>query len=114
MGETYLQEAGCSLFSLKNIFTYTEEVVRGDPLRITYRVLDCSPKLLHVLLEMHHADRDYLSCFSEQLVAHVSMDTRRTSPMPDDRLELLQAMIREQSELPVPDGLGQAIAIRRK
>lgn len=114
LGEAYLNEENCSLFSLKNTYTYLREVGEGDPLRITYRILDYSPKLLHVLLEMYHADEGYLSCFTEQLVAHVDMETRRTSPMSSATLEMLAEMKKSQSGLPLPRGIGEPIAIVKK
>ena len=114
LGETYLVENNCSLFSLKNVFTYLQEVRQGDPLRITYRILDYSPKLLHVLLEMYHAEEDFLSCFTEQLVAHVDMATRRTSPMSGGTQGMLDEMKKSTSDLPLPKGIGEPIAIVKK
>lgn len=114
MGETYLNEQNHSLFTLKNIFTYQQEVGEGDPLRITYGILDYGPKLLHVLLEMYHAEQDFLSCFTEQLVAHVDMKQRRTTPMTQSTLDMLEKMKRTQSRLPLPKGIGEAIRIVKK
>ena len=114
LGETYLGTDNCSLFTLKNIFTYTREVKAGDPLRITYRLMDYSPKLLHVLLEMHHADEGFLACFTEQLVAHVDMAAGRTKPMSEAHLALLEEMKTAQAHLPLPKGIGEAIAIVKK
>ena len=113
LGETYLEKEHCSLFSLKNSYTFHQEVGEGDTLRITYRVLDCSPKLLHVLLEMHHADEGFLSCHTEQLVAHVNMDTRRTAPLPPSKLEMLEEMKSAVSGLALPRGIGEPIGIKR-
>ena len=113
LGETYLEKEHCSLFSLKNSYTFHQEVGEGDTLRITYRVLDCSPKLLHVLLEMHHADEGFLSCHTEQLVAHVNMDTRRTAPLPPSKLEMLEEMKSALSGLALPRGIGEPIGIKR-
>lgn len=114
LGETYLDQENCSLFSLKNVYTYQQEVGQGDPLRITYRVLDYSPKLLHVLLEMFHAEEEYLSCYTEQLVAHIDMQTRRTSPMSGSTLAMLEEMKMSQAGLPLPKGIGEPIAIIKK
>ena len=114
LGETYLREQLCSLFTLKNIFTYQQEVVEGDPVRITYGILDYGPKLLHVLLEMYHGPDGFLSCFTEQLVAHVDMETRRTSPMSQTTLDMLEEMKRAQAGLPLPRGIGEAIRIVKK
>lgn len=113
LGETYLDQENCSLFSLKNVYTFQQEVREADPLRITYRVMDYSPKLLHVLLEMFHAEERFLSCYTEQLVAHVDMETRRTSPMPGGILEMLEKMKESQTDLPLPRGIGEPIAIKK-
>ena len=113
MGETYLAKENSSLFSLKNVYTFQEEVHEGDPLRITYRILDYSPKLLHVLLEMFHAQDGFLSCYTEQLVAHVNMATRRTAPMPGPALQMLEEMKLSQAALPLPMGIGEPIGIKK-
>ena len=114
MGEAYIKKDRRGLFSMKNVFTYQQEVGEGDPLRILYRVMDYSPKLLHILLEMYHAEKSYLACFTEQLVAHVDREERRTTPMTQDKLDMLEALKNAQSGLPLPMGIGEGIAIRRK
>ena len=113
MGEAYTKENHRGLFSMKNIFTYQQEVGEGDPLRIVYRVMDYSPKLLHILLEMYQVNKGYLSCFTEQLVAHVDMDERRTTPMTHKKLSMLEELKNAQADLPLPKGIGEAIAIRK-
>lgn len=114
LGETYLDKENSSLFSLKNVYTFQEEVHEGDPLRITYRVLDYSPKLLHVLLEMFHAQDGFLSCYTEQLVAHIDMETRRTSPMSAPVLKMLEELRFSQADMPLPKGVGEPIGIRKR
>lgn len=113
LGETYLNQEHRSLFSLKNVYTFQQEVHVEAPLRITYRILDYSPKLLHVLMEMFHAEERFLSCYTEQLVAHVDMVTRKTSPMPDEKLDMLGEMKKSQAGLPLPRGIGDPIAIKK-
>ena len=114
MGEDYTKNQHRGLFSLKNLYTYLQEVRQDDPLRIIYRVMDFSPKLLHTLLEMYHADAGYLACYSEQLVAHVDMDERRTTPMTETQLQTLGRLQTGQADLPLPRGIGQGIAIVKK
>ena len=114
LGEKYLSEQQCSLFTLKNIFTYQQEIGEGDPMWITYGILDYGPKLLHVLLEMYRGSDGFLSCFTEQLVAHVNMEKRRTAPMSQTTLDMLEKMKCAQARLPLPKGIGEAIAIVKK
>lgn len=114
LGEKYLSEQQCSLFTLKNIFTYQQEIGEGDPMWITYGILDYGPKLLHVLLEMYRGSDGFLSCFTEQLVAHVDMEKRRTAPMSQTTLDMLEKMKCAQARLPLPKGTGEAIAIVKK
>jgi acyl-CoA thioester hydrolase len=113
LGESYLRQKNASLFSLKNVYTYQQEVRQGDPLKITYRVMDYSPKLLHVLLEMFHAVEGFLSCYTEQLVAHVDMTTRKTAPMSTETLNMLEDMKNSLSNLTLPSGIGEPIAIKK-
>jgi hypothetical protein len=49
----------------------------------------------------------------EQLMMHVSLETRRTCPFEPAVLECLQAMQAAQRDLPRPDWIGRRIGIKR-
>jgi carnitine 3-dehydrogenase len=80
-------------------------------LLIKSRVLDCSAKAAHLYQEMYRGDQ--LLSTQEQLMLHVSLETRRTSNFEPAVLAALQLMQAAQQDLPRPDWIGRRIGIRR-
>ena len=62
-------------------FHYARELLEGDPIRVTNRVIDCDPKRVHFWQEMYHADEGYLAAQSEAISLHIDMTKRRVAPM---------------------------------
>jgi len=114
MGIDYIRNENKSFFTLQTNVHYVGEVLEGTNLRYTVRVLDCDPKRVHAYFEMFNADENYLSATSEQMLAHVDMETRRTAPMPDDMQARIQAMMAAQKDLPWPEHAGQGMKLRRR
>jgi acyl-CoA thioester hydrolase len=114
IGVDYVEHTNCSAFILESHVHYLQEVVEGDPLRFTLRLLDLDQKRVHYFLEMFH-DRDgYLAATSEQILIHLDLGTRRTSPFPDDALEKLSELVEIHNEAEVPELVGHVIGIQHK
>lgn len=111
MGEDYTTRTQNSWMILEAHLTYQREARLGDTLRIETRVIDYSPKLAHLYQEMYRDDE--LLATQEQMMLHVSLETRRGAAFPDDILARLAALHAAHAELPVPDGIGRRIGIRR-
>lgn len=110
----YVERTGFSTFVLETHVTYQREVVRDDPLRFTFQLLDFDAKKFHYILGMHHAREGFLSATSEQLCLHVDLRTRKTAPMPAEKLRSFGAMLESHRGLPRPPEVGSVIGIRRK
>ena len=113
IGESYKSEQGFAFFNLGMNLDYIREVMVEDPLRVTVCVVDSSDKLLHLFIEMRHAGDGTLKARHERLLAHVDMNSRRTTPFPDDvaaRLSETEKADREHFDRSL---LGRHLGIRR-
>ncbi|HIF08700.1 MAG TPA: thioesterase [Sneathiellales bacterium] len=114
IGVDYVEQTNNSAFILESHVHYMQEVVEGDPLRFTLRLLDVDAKRAHYYLEMFHASENYLAATSEQILIHLDLGTRRTSEFPQDALDKLYEMAEFHKQAEVPERVGHVIGIRRK
>ncbi len=112
MGQAYTETTNNSWMVLEGHITYQNEARLGDTLLVKSRVLDCSAKAAHLYQEMYRGDQ--LLSTQEQLMVHVSLETRRTCPFAPEVLASLQEMQAAQRDLPRPDWIGRRIGIKRR
>lgn len=104
---------GRSTYALKWAVTYLREIPAGVTVEYTFQLLDYSDKLVHYALHMHNADEGYIAAVSEFLEVHILTATRRSAPMPPDRMALLERIWEAHQAMPMPPEAGTAIGIRR-
>ena len=75
-------DAGNSFFTVEIDIKFLRECRASDPFTVHSRVTEAVGKKLRLLHEMIAADGTVLAT-GDQLLLHVSLETRRTSPMPD-------------------------------
>jgi acyl-CoA thioester hydrolase len=114
LGPAYVKRSGSSFFTLEAHTTYLRELRSGDPVRVTTLILDCDAKRVHYAQEMFHAEGGYRACVSENMVMHVDMKAKRSSPFPDEVFAKIAAMRDAHRDLPVPKEVGHRIGIPRK
>ncbi|MSP43287.1 MAG: thioesterase [Alphaproteobacteria bacterium] len=114
IGEEYVQRTGDSAFVLQNHVTYLNELKLNDPIRVTFQQLDWDAKKVHYFVHMYHASEGFLAATAEQVMMHVSLETRRSSPFPPEAQAKLAAMQAAHMKLPRPESAGASIGIRRK
>lgn len=114
IGEAYVRDSGCSHFTLEAHVTYLREVKLGDPLHITWQLLDCDAKRLHYFEHMYHGKEGYLAATSEQISMHVDLAERRSTPFPDHLRAQFENILRQHRELPRPRQAGHVIGIPRQ
>ena len=90
------------------------ELHAGDPVRVTFQLLDYDLKRMHYFEQLFHAEAGWLSATSENMVLHVDMVARKTAPFPDFIAAQLQRMKAAHANLPAPDGVGRRIAMPEK
>jgi acyl-CoA thioester hydrolase len=98
-------------FCLEAHVTYEREVLSGDPLRFTTRLLGWDAKRLHYFHEMHHAVDGYLAATNELMTLHVSQSTRRGAPMAPGIQQRLARIHAAQDGLPRSARVGRRIGL---
>ncbi len=101
-------------FTLETHVTYEREVAVGDKLRITSQILGWDAKRLHFFHQMYHAEQGYLAATNEQIMLHVSYESRRAAPCAQPVIARIAAMAQAHGALPRPDKAGRTISLTRK
>ena len=114
LGERYVNEEQCSLFTTKGSYTYLQELNLDSPLYVDYLILDYAPKLFHVLMQMYHAEDGFMAAYTEQILMHVDLQQRRVIPFSGDKLEMIESYCRGHADFERPKGLGEAVGIKKK
>jgi acyl-CoA thioester hydrolase len=114
MGIDYVRRENKSFFTLQTNVHYMGEVLEGTNLTYTVQLLAYDRKRIHAFFQMFNADEDYLSATSEQMCVHVDLETRRSAGMPDDLFARVEALARQQADLPWPEQAGKGMVLRRR
>jgi acyl-CoA thioester hydrolase len=113
-GLAYLKESRHSCFTAEVHVRYLRELHAGDPVRVTFQLIDCDNKRLHYFEELHHAEQGWLSATSENMALHVDMTAKKSVPFPQNIAARLARMKAAHARLPLPDGAGRRIAMPGK
>ena len=113
-GLAYLQRTQHSTFTAEVHVRYLRELHAGDPVRVTFQLLDFDDKRMHYFEQLFHAEECWLSATSENMALHVDMTAKKTAPFPQTIAARLRRMKAVHASLPVPDAVGRRIAMPRK
>jgi len=113
-GLAYVEQTRHSCFTAEVHVRYLRELHAGDPVRVTFRLLDFDAKRLHYFEELHHAEDNWLSATSENMALHVDMAARKTIAFPAKIAARLARMKSAHAALPIPQGAGRRIAMPNK
>jgi acyl-CoA thioester hydrolase len=113
-GLAYLKETQHSCFTAEVHVRYLRELHAGDPVRVSFQLIDFDAKRLHYFEQLHHADEGFLSATSENMALHVDMAARKTDPFPQTIAARLARMKATHAALPLPDAVGRRIAMPGK
>jgi acyl-CoA thioester hydrolase len=111
LGLEYVETARHSTFTAEVHIRYLRELHAGDPVRVTFQLLDFDAKRLHYFEQLLHAEQGWLSATSENMALHVDMAARKTAAFPADILARLERMKAAHAALPMPQGVGRRIAM---
>jgi len=112
LGEAYLKRANASYFTAEAHVCYVSEIMAGDPVRVSFQVLQADAKKVHGFQELRHGDSGQLCATSEHVHIHVDMQTRRAVPLAGEAFTRLGAVADSHACLDRSDRVGRAIAIR--
>ncbi len=111
LGLNYVETTGHSTFTAEVHVRYLRELHAGDPVRVSFQLLDYDAKRLHYFEQLSHADEGWLSATSENMALHVDMAARKTAAFGDAVAARLGRMKAAHSALPMPQGVGRRIAM---
>ena len=114
IGPEGVDARGTSTFTLEMHINYLQELHLGNPIRLTCQLLNYDTKRVHYFFNMYHADECYLAATCEQMLLHVDLGLRRSSPFPQTAESKLKALMELHRPLPRPEQAGRAIGIRRR
>ena len=114
IAEAYRRQADASMFVVEAHLTYDREVLEAAPLAFRTRLVDHDAKRLHLLHRMFHAEAGYLAATNELMCLHVDLRGRRAAPFPETAMARVRELGDRHARLGPTDGVGRAIAIRRR
>ena len=110
-GAAYVEASRHSCFTAEVHVRYLRELHAGDPVRVTFQLLDFDAKRLHYFEQLFHAEDGWLSATSENMALHVDMAAKKTAAFPGEVVAHLQRMKAAHAGLPIPQGVGRWIAM---
>src|SRR6185436_9172786 len=113
-GLEYLKTRRHSTFTAEVHVRYLRELHSGDPVRVTFQLLDYDQKRLHYFEQLFHAEEGYVSATSENMSLHVDMRAKKTAAFPPEITKCLARMKAAHSRLPLPEAAGRKIAMPAK
>jgi len=114
IGLDYLKAHGHSTFTAEAHVRYLRELHDGDPVRVTFQLLDYDAKRIHYFEQLLHAEEGWLSATSENMTLHVDMAAKKVVPFPEGILRTLERMKTAHADLPRPEGAGRGIKMPAK
>jgi acyl-CoA thioester hydrolase len=110
-GADYVQTRRQSCFTAEVHVRYLRELHAGDPVRVTFQLLDYDAKRVHFFEQLFHAADGWVAATSENMGLHVDMAAGKTVGFPSDIAAALAKMKAAHAKLPVPEAAGRCIAM---
>lgn len=107
-------EGGHSAYTVETHLRHLREVAGLEPLQVVTQVVDADEKRMHLFHTMTHAESGETLATGEQLLVHVDTVAGRACPWLEPVAGSVSAAAAANAGLPAPDGVGRAIALRRR
>ena len=98
-------DSGLSYFTVENLIQFRNETHPGEAIYVTTQVLQAEGKKLRLYHEMFRNNGDLL-CTCNQLLIHVSLESRRSCEPGGEMAAKMKALHEAQSKLPKPESMG--------
>jgi len=104
-----------TIYTLETHVRFLREVKEGATLRISCQLLDSDAKRARLYLTMQDVGRDILAATSEQMLISIDQSgaEAKSAPWLPASAKTLQQLSALHAQLPLPDGAGRSIAIKR-
>src|SRR5215475_2317283 len=103
VGADYVATRRQSIFTAEVHVRYLRELHAGDPVRVTFQLLEFDAKRLHYFEQLFHAEEGWVSATSENLSLHVDLQTKKTAAFPPKVTACLARMKAAHARLPLPE-----------
>lgn len=113
INDDYIRSKRGSTFAVECHVTYQRELNEGEAYCITSQILAYDEKRIHQFQRMYHAQKKYLAATAEWMNLHVSLETRRVTPWPDDVLESIASWSAQQPKSAYPDEAGKRMSVKK-
>ena len=110
-GLDYVRTRKHSCFTAEVHVRYLRELHAGDPVRVTFQLLDHDAKRMHYFEQLLHASEGWVSATSENMSLHVDMAAGKTAPFPEEVAGCLARMQAAHRCLPRPEAAGRRIGM---
>ena len=101
--------SGLSYFTVENLIQFRNETHPGEKITVMTQVLQAEGKKLRMYHDMHRANEDgtpgELLCTCNQLLVHVSLETRRSCEPGAEMAAKMKALHEAQTKLPRPESM---------
>src|ERR1700730_984219 len=111
VGTDYVAKRRQSVFTAEVHVRYLRELHAGDPVRVTFQLLDYDARRLHYFEQLFHAEGGWVSATSENLSLHVDMMSKKTAAFPHEVAARLAEMKASHALPPVPQAAGRRIGM---
>ena len=111
LGRQYRDGVGGSTFAVEHHITYNQEVVAGDEVRCTSRLIGFDEKRIYHYHEMYHGTDGYLAATCEFLSLHVDLTLRKVTPLPESALATLSDVLTSHQTLPPSENIGRVVKV---
>jgi acyl-CoA thioester hydrolase len=110
-GPDYVKARKHSCFTAEVHLRYLRELHAGDPVRVTFQLIDYDAKRMHYFEQLFHATEGWVAATSENMSLHVDMGSHKTAPFPAEIARCLGRMKEAHASLPLPEAVGRRIAM---
>jgi acyl-CoA thioester hydrolase len=111
VGVDYVEKRRHSFFTAEVHLRYLRELHAGDPVRVTFQLLDYDRKRLHTFEQLFHAEHGWVAATSENMSLHVDMVERKTAAFAAEVTRRLAEMKTSHARLPRPEAAGRRIVM---
>jgi acyl-CoA thioesterase FadM len=104
-----------TIYTLETHVRFLREMKRDAPFRVEAQLLELDGKRVRLFLTMHDIARNILAATSEELLMSIdqSGEAPRPAPWLDSTAAILAELMANDAALPLPEGAGKGIALRR-
>ena len=113
-GLDYVKTRQHSCFTAEVHVRYLRELKAGDPVRVTFQLIDYDQKRMHFFEQLFHAEEGWVSATSENMSLHIDMTAKKTAAFPPGIAGCLARMRASHARLPQPEAAGRQISIPSK